>query len=123
MRPLSILCLAFLVLFSIGCGAGPGSRNQGPHFAVGVFPPVMTALTPGSVPVNSVPFTMTVDGNNFGTDAVVFWNGVPQHTTFVNSHQVLVALTDTDLMFVGTVRVYVRSGGMNSNTLNFDVTP
>jgi hypothetical protein len=79
-------------------------------------------LSPGTVPVNSVPFTMTVNGTNFGTDAVVFWNDVPQSTRFVNPKQLLVAVTETDLMQFGLAHVYVRTGGGNSNTLDFDVS-
>lgn len=86
-------------------------------------PPSIAALVPSSVPVNSVPFTMTVNGANFGTDAIVLWNGVPQHTTFLSASQLLVAVTDVDLMFVGLTHVFVRTGGMNSNTLDFDVAP
>ncbi len=33
------------------------------------------------------------------------------------------AVTDTDLTFAGLIRVFVRTGGMNSNTVDFDVTP
>jgi len=84
--------------------------------------PAITALTPSSVPVNSVPFTMTVTGSNFGTDAIVFWNGTAQSTFFVTSNQLMVRLTDTDLMFTGLVPIYVRTGGQNSNTVDFDVT-
>jgi len=88
----------------------------------GFSSPSITALTPNSVPVNSVPFTMTVNGQNFGTDAIVFWNGTPVFTRFVSSEAVMADLTRTNLMFAGPAHVYVRSGGLNSNTVNFDVT-
>jgi hypothetical protein len=84
--------------------------------------PAITTLTPDSVPVDSVPFNMTVNGSNFGTDAIVFWNGTAQSTFFVSSNQLTVRLTDTDLMFTGLVPVYVLTGGQNSNTVDFDVT-
>jgi len=79
-------------------------------------------LTPGSVPVNSVPFTMTINGANFLTDAVVFWQGSPQSTLYITSNQLMVKVTDADLMFMGMVPVYVRTGGQNSNTVDFEVT-
>lgn len=79
-------------------------------------------LTPGSVPVNSVPFVMTINGSNFTTDAVVFWQGTPQSTMFITSNQLMVKVTNTDLMFTGLVPIYVRTGGQNSNTVDFDVT-
>lgn len=116
--------LVILVTFMIGCGNG--SRDpKGLNATLkgfGFSPPSITTLTPNSAPVNSVPFTMTVNGQNFGTDATVFWNGTPVFTTFVNSGEVLANLTDTNLMFTGPAHVYVRTGGLNSNTVDFDVT-
>jgi hypothetical protein len=79
-------------------------------------------LTPDSVPVDSVTFYMTVNGTNFGTDAIVFWNGTPLSTRFVTSQQLMAAVTNTDLMFAGLVHIYVRTGGLNSNTVDFDVS-
>jgi hypothetical protein len=114
--------LLLLSLFAIGCGTTrPSSGDPFKIFVVSV-PSIMT-LTPNSVPVNSVPFTMTINGSNFGTDAVVFWHGIPQSTFFVTSNQLMVKVTDTDLMFTGLVPIYVRTGGQNSNTVDFDVTP
>ena len=120
MRRVSVF---LIIAFAFGCGADPANRTQGPHVGFVLSPPSITALAPSSVPVNSAPFTMTVNGANFGTDAILIWNGVPQHTTFVSSGQLLVAITNVDLMFVGLTHVFVRTGGMNSNTLDFDVAP
>jgi hypothetical protein len=64
---------------------------------------------------------MEVNGTNFDTDAVVFWNGTPLLTRFVNSQQLLADLTSTNLMFAGTIPVYVRTHGLNSNTVEFDL--
>jgi hypothetical protein len=79
-------------------------------------------LSPSSVPVNSTPFTLNVNGTNFGTDAVVFWNNVPQSTRFLSSTQLQVAVTDADLMQFGLAHIFVHTAGLNSNTVDFDVT-
>ena len=113
------LVLASLLL--IGCGTH-GSSKSDPLREFVSTPPSIAALTPGSVPVNSVPFTMTINGSNFLPDAVVFWQGTPQSTLFVTPNQLMVKVTDTDLMFMGMVPVYVRTGGQNSNTVDFEVT-
>lgn len=114
------ICLVFASLFALGCGMG---RAGDPGKVATLFsPPSIATLTPSSVPVNSVPFTMTVNGSNFGTDAVVFWNGSPQFTVFVTSNQVMANVTADDLMFWGPAHVYVRTGARNSNTVNFEVT-
>lgn len=113
------LVLASLLL--IGCGTSDQSKSD-PLKVFVSSPPSIAAFTPGSVPVNSVPFTMTINGSNFLPDAVVFWQGTPQSTLFITSNQLLLKVTETDLMFMGMVPVYVRTGGQNSNTLDFEVT-
>jgi hypothetical protein len=119
-----LLSLVLLVLLSSGCGSDrPANRNLGPHIGLGVSPPAITQLTPNTAPVNSAPFTMTVDGVNFNSDAIVFWNGIPQQTMIVTDTQLLVAVTADDLTFGGLDHVFVSTGGMNSNTVDFNVTP
>ena len=110
-----------LVLVLAGCGAGSGVHGA-INVGLGVSPPFVDELVPSGTPANSVPFSMTVRGSNFTTDAVVFWNDAPQHTFFVDSTQLIVSLTEADLMLPGAIRVYVRAAGMNSNTVQFDVT-
>jgi hypothetical protein len=78
-------------------------------------------LEPQSAPVGSVAFSMTIAGNNFGPDAIAFWNGMPMHTTPVNSKQLIADITVEDLQIAGFVPVFVRTLGRNSNTVNFDV--
>jgi hypothetical protein len=119
MRYLGVLLVALL---TIGCGTHGSSGN---HDQLRIFipaPPSIATLIPNSVPVNSVPFTMTINGSNFGTDAIVFWQGTAQSTLFITQNQLMVKVTATDLMFTGMVPVYVRTGGQNSNTVDFDVT-
>lgn len=119
MRYLSIL-LASLSL--VGCGAPISNPEPRPVSVISISPSI-TSLFPTSTPVNSVPFTMTVNGSNFDTAAVVFWNGEAQQTTFVTPNQLMVFLTDMELQFAGMVPVYVRSSGLNSNTVEFNVLP
>jgi IPT/TIG domain len=124
MRYLPVLfATLILILTSAGCGT-PGTNKGSDPRAVSVFvlPPSITELSPGTTPVNSVPFLMTVNGANFGTASIVFWNGSPQHTVFVTSNQLLVTVSPLDLQFTGLVRVYVLSGGLTSNTMDFNVT-
>src|SRR3954465_1915393 len=118
--PASLLVL--FISFTLGCG----SPSHNPNATRGMFkvssssPPLIATLLPNSAPVNSVPFTIEVDGDNFDTAAVVFWNGTPLFTKFVNSQQLLADLTSTNLMLAGTVHVYVRAAALNSNTVEFD---
>jgi hypothetical protein len=114
--------LLLTILVTIGCGAGSGNQDSSTKFTTSFFPPAIAELSPSSIPVNSVPFTMTVNGVNFGADSIVFWNGIPHNALVVTSKQLLVNLTDTDLTHFGLIPVYVRTGGLNSNTVTFDLT-
>jgi hypothetical protein len=122
MRSLPLLLLASLIM--IGCGSPVSNKGSDPRaVSVVLVPPSISELSPASVPVNSVPFAMTVNGSNFGTDATVFWHGVPQHTVFITPSQLMVSVTSDDLQFTGLVPVYVLTAGQTSNTLDFNVTP
>lgn len=109
------------LLVLIGCGAGSVTR---PHMAVGTgfLPVAISMLEPQSAPVGSVAFTMTVVGKNFGPDAIVYWNGIPTHTTPLNAQELLADISVEDLQMAGLVNVYVRTSGQNSNTVTFEVS-
>jgi len=115
-----LLSTCCLTLLTMACGA-PGATKA--TFTTAVAGPLaIGSLVPNSAPTNSVPFTMVVNGTNFNTGAQVFWNNAPQSTVFVNSSQLLVSVTATDMSFPGSAAVYVRSNGTNSNTVEFSVT-
>lgn len=118
-----LISLLLLVCVGVGCGAGVSKPGPDPRPGFGTTFPAIAALTPNTSAVNSAPFTMTVQGSNFGTDAVVFWNGNVQPTTFINPSELLVTVTAADLMFTGLAHIFIRSGGMNTNTVEFNVTP
>ena len=126
MRYPGFLPAALLVLFiliSLGCGSPSHNPNatQGPLRVISSSPPSITTLLPNSAPVNSVPFSLEVDGTNFDTNAVVFWNGTPLFTTFGNSQQLFANVTSANLTLAGMIQVYVRTDGLNSNTVEFDL--
>jgi hypothetical protein len=85
------------------------------------FSPAISMMSPNTVPVNSPPFTITVVGTNFGADAVVYWNNLPLATTPINSREVMAQLTGLNLQTAGLIQVFVRTGGQNSNVLDFQV--
>ena len=117
MRSASLL---LAVLLTLGCGTP--MHDPKVTFTTNFSPPALTGLVPNAVPVNSSPFVLTVNGNNFGRDSVVFWNDVPQSTRFVGSTQLLVEITADDLTQFGFAQVHVLTAGLTSNTVDFDVT-
>ena len=118
-----LVCVLLLAALGAGCGRGSGTHSPLHPVVASTTFPTISILSPNSAPVNSTPFIMTINGSNFGTDAVVFWNGVPQRTTFVSANQLIAAVTDTDLSFTGLAHVFVQSAGVNSNTVDFNVSP
>ncbi len=118
LRAFRNLGFVLAVVFPLGCG----TRDPKILFGTSFNPPALTTLEPATVPVNSTPFVLTVNGKNFGADAVVFWNNVPNMARFMSSTQLQVSITADDLTTFGLVKVYVQTAGMTSNTVDFDVT-
>ena len=111
-------CLLTLML--VGCGYG--SRNYNPGMpGTGGGTPVISSLSPNSVSAGSTSFAMTINGSQFGTDSVVYWNAQPTGTMFVSSKQVVADVPAAEVAAPATVPVYVRTAGMNSNVMNFIV--
>jgi hypothetical protein len=115
-----LLAVVFSLVFSLACGT-PGV-NPNVSFGTHFSPPALTMLEPNTVPVNSTPFVMTVNGQNFGADSIVFWNNVPQSTRFMSATQLQVSITANDLTTFGLIQVHVQTAGQTSNTVTFDVT-
>lgn len=117
---ISGMVLAGLMVAGLGCGTGTVTPST--HtITASTAPPSISLLTPGSVPVGSPGFNMTINGGNLGTDTVAFFNGNAQHTVFISADQIMVTLTDADLQRAGNIPIFVRTQGLNSNTLVFDV--
>ena len=101
----------------MGAGCGYGSRN----YMNGNGSPKVTQLMPSNATANSGAFVLTVNGSGFGTDALVYWGTATRTTTYVSTSQVTANIMASDIMNAGTVQVYVRSGGANSNAVPFTV--
>ena len=71
---------------------GGGASGNSP-FTVNNPVPTITSLSPTSAIVGGVAFTLTVNGTNFVSGAVVNFNGNAKTTTFVSATQVTAAIT------------------------------
>lgn len=111
-----------LLLACVMTGCGYGSRNYNPGMTGGGgAAPTVSALSPTGTQAGSAGVTLTVNGTNFGSDAIVYFNMTVVQTTFISSNQVMANIPGADLMTPGMIPVYVRTGGRNSNTMNFNV--
>jgi IPT/TIG domain len=127
---LAVLAIMFGIA-ALSCGTCPPA-------------PSIASVSPISAIAGGSQFVLTVNGDEFRHDSVVKWNGSPLVTTFVNSHQLLAAVTAAEIAQPGTVLVFVLnpseggttfvSGaigvtsttacrGKNSNGVSFTVKP
>jgi len=111
MKSVSTILLGTLFAVTLGCGY---SAKQTPPTA-GTMPAI-SQLSPNQANAGDPAFTLTVDGSNFASKAVVNWNGTGQATTFVSGGQLTIAVPSSALTTAGTVKVTVTnpgtSGGM-----------
>ncbi|HVO81303.1 MAG TPA: IPT/TIG domain-containing protein [Terriglobales bacterium] len=112
--------LAFVLLLAaltLSCGYG-SNYNAG---MMGGSAPSIQMLIPGNTAAGGPAFILTVNGSRFATNAIVYWNGMPQNTTFATSGQVTAMIPAALIATAGNASVFVRSGGMDSNRVTFNV--
>jgi peptidoglycan/LPS O-acetylase OafA/YrhL len=121
---MKVICVLLVTLFALGCGYSSHSGTMS-------MTPAIAQLMPNTATAYAAGFTLTVNGSNFASGAVVYWNGTTRATMFVTGSQVTAAITAADIAAAGTIPVYVRNpgatgiymnqGSQNSNTMNFTV--
>jgi hypothetical protein len=129
MKTMSVLLLALICL---GCGYSPPKSMPAQP---GVMPAV-AQLVPNTANSGDPQFTLTVNGSNFATNAVINWNGAKQTTTRVTGSQLMttipamavaspatVSVTVTNPGTAGTGGIYAGGGtaSENSNAMTFTV--
>lgn len=76
----------------------PGGGTSGSVDVVLQSPqPSIASLSPNGVILGSGSFTLTVNGSNFVSGALVYWNGASRVTSFVNSTQLTTSIPASDL--------------------------
>jgi len=114
MTRIRFLVMVALAMMIAACGGY--NNNMG-----GAGAPMVMTLAPNMTPAGGGAFTLTVNGSGFGIDSVVYWNKVAQVSAYGTGTTVTAQITAADIMNSGMVPVYVRSGGKNSNTIDFTV--
>ncbi len=104
MRTMSVLLLALVCL---GCGySAPKSMPAQP----GVVPAV-AQLVPNTANSGDSQFTLTVNGSNFSSNAVINWNGAKQTTMRVTGGQLTATIPAAAIASPGMVSVTVTNPG------------
>jgi IPT/TIG domain len=129
MKTISLLLLTMVCL---GCGySSPKAMAPQP----GVVPAV-AQLVPNTANSGAPQFTLTVNGSNFATNAVINWNGAQQTTMRMTGGQLTATIPASAVASPATVPVSVTNPGTSgmggiyggggtasetSNALNFTV--
>jgi hypothetical protein len=103
------------------------NMNQGAvfvyHLPPCTTPTITPPLSPSSKAAGSGGFTLTVNGTNFASGAVVSFNGTAEATMVVSATQVTATINAADIATPGTVTVTVSNpGGCVSAPATFTVT-
>jgi uncharacterized protein (TIGR03437 family) len=87
--------------------------------------PSITGLSPSAAPAGSSPLTLTINGSGFISSSSVTFNGAGHSVSFVNSGQLAITLSTSDLATPGSFPVVVTNpppSGGSSNIVQFTVT-
>jgi hypothetical protein len=101
-----LLIVVFLTLISVGCGYSKSTMPAQPGTM-----PAIAQLNPSSVIAGSSSFAFEVDGTNFGSAAVINFNGASQTTTRVSAAKLMTTIPASAIMNAGTVPVTVTNPG------------
>jgi len=105
-------------------GKGESAREPlaGETTGPSVYGLLATSLSPLSATAGGAGFTLTVNGTDFASGAVVTWDGSDRTTAFVSATRVNATIPASDLALGRSVPVAVRNpGGLVSNGLSFSV--
>jgi|SRR5215813_14486196 len=108
---MKILSVFFVALVCSACG-NYNAPTQMPPQAGNV--PLIVSIAPNSMKAGSAAFTLTVNGSNFNTNAVVNWAGTPQTTMYVTGKQLTAAIPASAVATAGTVAVTVTNPGSST---------
>lgn len=104
----------------------PGGGSSAPlNFTVDNPTPVITSISPQSVPAASSAQTLTIDGTGFVTGSEVTLDGASVSASMVNAAELTVQLSTSQLAAPGAYPVVVTNpgpGGGASNSVSFAVT-
>ncbi|HVA71644.1 MAG TPA: hypothetical protein VNF02_00930 [Candidatus Limnocylindrales bacterium] len=87
--------------------------------------PVVTSLSPSTIPENSVTFTLQVNGSGFAPSSTILFNGTPRQTIFLSPSELTTQVNPSDIAFPQTISVQVFTpapGGGTSASIPFTVT-
>lgn len=105
MKTVNTFLLAALCAIGLACGYS--SKSAAP---VAGAVPAISQLNPADATAGGSTFNLVVNGSNFGSKAMVNWNGVAQSgTTFITGNQLTVAIPASMIANSGTAQITVTN--------------
>ena len=101
-----------------------GGTSPAAAFTINNPVPSISSLSPSTVVVGGAAFTLTVNGSNFVSGAVVRWNGSDRTSAFVSENQLRAEIPASDIATIAPVSVTVFNpspGGGTSNAMGFTI--
>jgi hypothetical protein len=120
MRTITFFCISSLALLMINCGGGGGNSSSSSSSSPGT--PAISSLTPSSATATGLSFTIVINGSNFSSGCLGFWNGSARTTTYVSSSRLNLSISDSDISDGGSYPISVSCSGSVSNSLSFLVS-
>lgn len=113
---------AYYFYFEDGKGESARAPLAGDTTGPAVYGLLAVSMSPSSATAGGDSFTLTVNGTDFASGAVVTWDGSDRTTSFVSSTRLSAQIAAADLAQGRSVPVAVRNpGGLISNSLSFAV--
>ena len=86
--------------------------------------PTLNTIVPASAASGGGPLTVTINGSNFISGAVVYFNGMDRATSFISPNQLTARILASDLAGIGSLPVTViNPRGGSSTPVMFTVNP
>ena len=104
MKKLTTFLLVTLTALTLACGYSSKSTP-----ATAGTTPAISQLNPDAATAGGETFTLTVNGSNFGTKAVVNWNGAAQTTTYMSATELTATIPASLIANSGAVQVTVTN--------------
>jgi hypothetical protein len=110
MKTVYTIVLGTLLAVTLACGYSSKNYSSGASNM-----PAISQLNPGSVNAGDAAFTLTVNGSNFASKAVVNWNVTAQTTTYMTNGQLTIAVPAAAVATAATIQISVTNPAISGN--------
>ncbi len=106
-----------------------GGASTSVEFPISALSPIISSISPSSIPAGANQFALFVFGSNFVTSSVVNFNGIAQATSYHGPTLMTVEIVTSEIVAQGTASITVTTpsngvpGGGTSNAVTLTILP